>query len=266
MTASQPKMLNIIALVLLAVTTISFVFLGRWQLSRADERNAIAAEIEKGRSGPPVTLTGQTPAEQLQAWRPAQAAGVWRPEFSVLLDNRNLEGRPGLWLATPLELADGQAVLVLRGWFARPLGEQRSPVIAIDAGMQQIRGELSLRVPRLFELWGARSQPSQDLPEQWPAGALKKVQDENLDALIRLQNVDLSALSAKTGLKLLPVVLLQKNEANDGLIRNWPEPSIESEKNIGYAMQWFGFAGIAFAILIGVAWRMWCPRRVKTSA
>ncbi len=265
MTASQPKMLNIIALVLLAVATISFVLLGRWQLARAAERSTIAAEIERGRSGPPVTLTGQASADQLQAWRPAQAEGIWQPEYSLLLDNRNLDGRPGLWLATPMMLADGQSLLVLRGWFARPLGDQHAPAVQTPAGIQRVSGEISLRVPRLFELWGTRSQPEQGLPEKWPVSTPHADQTVDLDTLIRLQNVDLSQLSVKTGLKLLPVVLLQKNEVNDGLTRQWPEPSVEADKNIGYAMQWFGFAGIAFAIWLGVAWRMWRPRHKKIS-
>jgi cytochrome oxidase assembly protein ShyY1 len=263
MAANQPNKLNIIALVLLAAMMLAFVLLGRWQLSRADERHAISAAIEHGRAGPPVMLSTQTPADQLQAWRPAQVQGVWHPEYSLLLDNRNLDGRPGLWLATPLVLTDGSAVLVLRGWFARPLGQEQAPVIQTPEGMQQISGELSLRVPRLFELWGTRSEQEQDLPDGWPINGAHAGQLEKLDKLIRLQNVDLSQLRLKTGLKLLPVVLLQKNDVDDGLKRIWPEPSVDADKNVGYAMQWFGFAGIALAIWLGLAWRIWRPKRPK---
>ncbi len=261
MAANQPNKLNIIALVLLAGAMLVFVFLGRWQLSRADERHAISATIEHGRAGPPVMLSAHTPADQLQAWRPAQAEGVWRPEYSLLLDNRNLDGRPGLWLATPLVLTDGSAVLVLRGWFARPLGQEQAPVIQTPEGLQQISGELSLRVPRLFELWGSSHGPEQGLPDNWPVRVGASGQTENLGRLIRLQNVDLSQLHLKTGLKLLPVVLMQKNDVADGLQRTWPEPSVDADKNVGYAMQWFGFAGIALAIWLGLAWRIWRAKR-----
>jgi len=266
MAANRVSKLNIVALVLLATAAIGFVFLGRWQLSRAAERNAISAAIEKGRAGEPVLLSGQTPAEQLQAWRPAQAEGVWRPEFSFLLDNRNLDGRPGLWLATPLMLADGKAVLVLRGWFARPLGEALSPKIKTPQTAQMIRGELSQHVPRLFEVWTGSGRAEKGFPEGWPEKNESTGQSEQLDKLIRLQNVELSALSAQTGLQLLPVVLMQNNEVNDGLKRIWPEPSLDADKNIGYAMQWFGFAGIAVAIWLGLLWRLWRGRRRAPSA
>ena len=36
-------------------------------------------------------------------------ASQWLPQFSVLLDNRNLDGKPGYWLATPLLLDGGRA-------------------------------------------------------------------------------------------------------------------------------------------------------------
>src|SRR3546814_9213642 len=50
-------------------------------------------------------------------WHNGQATGTWLHNLTVLLDNRNLKGQPGLWVATPLQLQDdpGHAVLVLRG-------------------------------------------------------------------------------------------------------------------------------------------------------
>jgi cytochrome oxidase assembly protein ShyY1 len=71
-----------------------------------------------------------------------------------------------------------------------------------------------------------------------------------------VQNLSLSELSERSGLNLLPVVLMQTSRANDGLIRVWPEPSVDADKNIGYATQWFGFAAICLFALLVFAWRL----------
>ncbi len=259
MAASHSKLLNLTATILLAATAITCVSLGRWQLSRAEERKHIAALIEQGRLGLPVDLNARPTAEQLQPWRPAQVQGVWQPQYSLLLDNRNLEGKPGLWLATPLLLADGSAVLILRGWFARPLGEKKAPGVSTPSGLQKVSGELSLRVPRLFELWGARNETGSNLPVAWPgtySANQSSSQSEDLGSLPRLQNIDLEELSKKLGIKFLPAVVLQKDEQQDGLKRVWPEPSVDADKNYGYALQWFGFAAIAVIAWLGFAWRV----------
>ena len=51
----------------------------------------------------------------LRAYRPA---GHFRPDRQFLLDNRSHAGEPGYEVLTPLELADGRALLVDRGWVA----------------------------------------------------------------------------------------------------------------------------------------------------
>jgi len=266
MAASNTKLLNLVATLLLAVTALTCISLGRWQLSRAQERKQIAAAIQEGRAGERLNLNTDTKTEQLQPWRPAKVEGNWQPQFSLLLDNRNLDGKPGLWLATPLLLADGKAVLVLRGWFARPIGTETAPIVTNPEGVQKIEGELSLRVPRLFELWGAREHSESSLPPGWPdKNQINSSTDlkQDVNKLPRLQNIDLDELSKRTGIKFLPAVLMQKNEMDDVLKRVWPEPSIDSDKNMGYAMQWFGFAAIAVIAWLGFAWRIW--RRKKNA-
>ena len=265
MAASHTKLLNLIATALLAITATTCILLGRWQLSRADERREIAAVIERGRHAQSINLNHVAQEEVLQAWRPAEVEGLWKPEWSLLLDNRNLEGKPGLWLATPLLLADGRAVLVLRGWFARPIGSEISPKIQTPPGLQRVTGEIALRVPRLFELWGARENAQSSLPESWPAqGAPSNAADQNQETakLLRLQNIDIAELSKRLKVGFLPVVLMQTDTLEDGLKRLWPEPSVDYDKNMGYAMQWFGFAAIAVIAWLVLAWRM--VRRKKT--
>jgi surfeit locus 1 family protein len=240
-----------IAATLLAVLGVTFTSLGQWQLSRADERRGIAAAIEAGRSASPVALTGHQDASQLSDWRPAQAAGRWLPHFSLLLDNRNLDGKPGLWLATPLMLEDGSALLVLRGWAARPIGQYNAlPTIALSAETIHVSGELFSRVPQLYAI-------AQDGPLTFvesPSGVRENKLD--LNELPRRQNVLIEDLSKATGLRFLPVVLMQTNDDGIALSRQWPQPSIDAHKNTGYAMQWFIFAAIAFGAMGVLLWRL----------
>src|SRR3546814_19420015 len=87
-------------------------------------------------------------------WHNGQATGTWLHNLTVLLDNRNLKGQPGLWVATPLQLQDdpGHAVLVLRGWLERPIAGAPLPDLTPPAGEQPVRGTILHPVPRIFYL------------------------------------------------------------------------------------------------------------------
>lgn len=238
---------TIAALILLGVAVVILASLGQWQLRRSDERRAILAAIEAGRKQAPVMLTPATPSDDLTPWRVAQATGAWLPQFSVLLDNRNHEGRPGYWLATPLLLdaSSRQAVLVLRGWLPRVMPGQGEPALpATPPGPQTITGEMAERVPRMFELWSLGGQDQSALPATWPIAG---------GTLPQVQNLPLDAYARATGLHLLPVVLTQTGQPGqnsaDGLVRDWPQPPVDFQKNTSYAVQWFAFASIA-----AIAW------------
>ncbi|ARP84903.1 SURF1 family protein [Bordetella genomosp. 9] len=241
------------ALVLLGLMFALFVSLGRWQLRRADERRALLAAIENGRREPPLALSAATPPDDLRPWRPVSVHGRWREDMTVLLDNRNQNGRPGYWVATPLILEGGEgvAVLVLRGWMPRAM--QGVPAAAIPRAPdgEPIAGELVQRVPRLFELWNPGGAPADGLPAAWPLPGGPPT----------VQNLDLDAYAKATALRLLPAVVEQHAPTGDGLVREWPQPSVDYHQNAGYAMQWFGFACIAGIAFIVVAVRAARTRR-----
>ncbi len=262
------------ALVLLGAMAVGFARLGYWQLDRAAQRDAIKQSMRDGRNSAPLDLTQHVPARELVPWRPASARGVWLHEFTVLLENRNHQGRPGYWVATPLLLdqESRSAVLVLRGWMARPTqaGMPQSN-LALDTsdGEHVVSGELLERIPRLFELWSRDGGAGTSLPAKLPDPA---------QPLPRVQNLAIVDLARATGLNLLPAVLADhgpaptrtteagpssasaaKPAANTvppgQLVREWPDPPLDSDKNRGYALQWFGFAAIAAGAWLIVAWR-----------
>lgn len=240
------------ALVLLAVVAATCVSLGNWQLDRAAERDAIAHAIESGRQSAPLALDSSTPPGQFQNWRQARAEGTWLPQFTVLLENRNFNGRPGFWVATPLLLGDasGSALLVLRGWIPRPVAPGETlPDLSPPEGVQAVSGQMMERVPRLFELWSFGGTDPNTLPAGFQRADSRPP---------RVQNLDLARYADATGLKLLPVVLEQTSpEAAEpgSMIREWPLPPTDSDTNRGYALQWFSFAAIAMGAWIVIAWR-----------
>ena len=255
------------ALILLGIMAVGFTSLGNWQLDRAAQRIAIKASIQAGRDSTALTLSPATPAQDLLPWRAATAHGVWQHQLTVLLENRNFQGRPGFWVATPLiiDAAANTAVLVLRGWLPRPMrpGETMASIPA-PAGEQTVHGELLERVPRLFELWSWSDNDETQLPGKLPDPARPVPQ---------LQNLDLTAYGKASGLTLLPAVLAQAADspnaqadiaAGTQLVQEWPEPSLDSDKNHGYALQWFGFAAIAAGAWLVIAWRA-LRRKIKSS-
>jgi surfeit locus 1 family protein len=250
-----------LAIGLLIVLGLTFVSLGRWQLNRADERRAIALTIGEGRQSAAVTLTSATTIQGLSPWQSVTVSGTWLPQYSVLLDNRNLAGKPGLWLATPLRLQGQAAVLVLRGWVARPIGSYNPfPAIQTPSTPVTVDGELAARVPQLYEL-SAESPLSFVTLGSSPS---EQTHHETLDLnpLPQRQNVSLTELSEVTGLQFLPWVVMQTdNRDGQPLARSWPEPSIDADTNMGYAMQWFGFSAIAWGAVVVLLWRL--RRRAK---
>eukprot|EP01030_Chromulinospumella_sphaerica_P005789 gene5789-5664_t len=71
--------------------------------------------------------------------------GRWLPEHTVYLDNRQMQGRPGFYVVTPLLLPDEKTVvLVQRGWVARNF-QDRTQVPRIDTptGPVQVQGRVA---------------------------------------------------------------------------------------------------------------------------
>lgn len=265
---------SLLALVLLIAVAAGCFSLGMWQLGRAAERDALHDTIERGRSQAPLQLSAATRPAEFLPWRAATAQGRWLDHHTVLLENRNLGGRPGYWVATPLQLEaanNAPAVLVLRGWLPRDMQAGGAlPAIPLEPGPVRIEGELHTHVPRIFELWQWAGGVSSQLPDTLPAA-------DGTPPVV--QNLVLADYAQASGLKLLPTVLAQTGAtvamsetdaetftdsaqqpsngarqkadvptataARPSLQREWPGPSLDSDQNRGYALQWFSFCAIA---------------------
>lgn len=230
----------ITALALLSIA--GTLALGRWQLSRAAQKVAIQASMEAkaalsildGRS-----LAGHAdPALELH--RRISLRGEWIPDRTVFLDNRPMTGRTGLYVVTPMRLQDSAAVvLVQRGWVPRDfLDRSHLAKIETPPGVQDLVGRIAPPPAKLYELGDSDT------------------------GLIR-QNIDLARFAAETGLALLPVSVQQTDAASDGLLRDWPRPSVGVEKHYGYAFQWFALSSLIAILYVWfqIVRRFIYPRR-----
>lgn len=226
------------ALVVLAATLVGMAVtarLGVWQLDRAAQKESLQQALDERATLPeiaPPALAHSESDASAQHYRRIRLRGEWVAAATVFLDNRQMNGRPGFYVVTPLKLsgsAAGDTVLVQRGWVPRDqLDRTRLPPVPTPSGEVEVAGHIAPPPARLFEFSSAASGP------------------------IR-QNLDLGAFSVETGLRLLPLSLVQEgtgSAATDGLLRQWPRPAVDVHKHYGYAFQWFALCALMAGLYV----------------
>jgi surfeit locus 1 family protein len=204
--------------------------LGLWQLDRAAQKTALHDAMRARAALPPLDAaqlarSAAEAAEQLH--RRVVLEGRWQASRSVYLDNRPMQGQPGFFVVTPLLLAEGDAVLVQRGWIARDVHERtRLAPVATPDGVVRIEGLVAAGLARLYEFDAAASGP------------------------IR-QNLDVAAYAREIGLPLRPLAVLQIDGITaDGLRRQWQPEVPDVSKHHGYALQWFALSALITGLYV----------------
>ncbi len=237
MTASRPKRFWWLTLAALAAMAATFA-LGAWQMSRAAQKLALQAAIDQRQAMPRVdqqALLSPAPATQL-LHREVRLRGTWVAQHTVFLDNRQMRGKPGFYVVTPLRL-DGSdsAVLVERGWVQRNFVErEKLPPVETPPGLVELDGRMASPPGKLYEFESARQGP------------------------IR-QNIDLAQFRAETGLALLALSVRQTGGSSQGLLREWPVVASGVDKHYGYAFQWWALS--ALIAFLYVWFHFIAPRR-----
>lgn len=216
--------------------------LGRWQMGRAAQKQAIA-QAREARAAQPVLdardLQDLNESElQDLIHRRVALRGHWLAEHTVWLDNRQMQGRTGFHVYTPLQLTgSSQVVLVQRGWAPRNFMDRTAlPQIETPAGLVSVQGRL--------------------LP--WPSRVYEFAPAE--DTVIR-QNLVLEDYRRQTGLPVQAISVQQTDADDQGLLRAWPKAGSGVEKHHGYAFQWFGLSGLI--ALLYVWFQIVQPRRKR---
>lgn len=221
-----------------AVGIAATLALGAWQLDRARQKLAVQAAIDAQKALPVLDQKALLAALDKAALvhRQVVLRGQWAAERTVFLDNRQMRGKPGFYVATPLRLAGSDAaVLVQRGWAQRNFSDRAQlPPVETPGGEVEVRGRIAPPPAKLYELGAA------------PQGAIR-------------QNLDLAAFRAETGLALLEVSVQQGGAASQGLAREWPEVASGVEKHYGYVFQWWALS--ALIAILYVWFQFIAPRK-----
>jgi surfeit locus 1 family protein len=197
------------------------VRLGFWQLERLSQRRAYNALLSARLQLPPVDLETASRFDSLY-YRRTAVRGVFDFDRQVVVMARSYHGVPGVHVVTPLQLSDGKAILVERGWAPSPDANTVDLAAFSEADSVVVQG--ILRGPQPDGLVTGQTG--------WP---------------IHIRNVDPAALQHRYAYALLPLLL--RRTPQGGAIGNGLRPILQPELNNGphlsYTVQWFTFATIA---------------------
>ena len=239
------------------LTLAATVSLGRWQLSRAAQKEALQASIDAQKLKPPLTqaefLAMDRATDALH--RPVRLRGLWLTPQTVYLDNRQMHGTPGFYVLTPFALeGTEQTVMVQRGWIQRNFVD-RTQLGAVEtpAGIVEVTGLIEAPPSHLLELGTSATAPAAGASAPAAAASAPLAPTPAVEGYSPIrQNLDLEAFRAETKQPLRTDVSLQQiGAASEGLQRDWPAPALGLERHYGYAFQWFGLSAL---VVILYAW------------
>lgn len=204
--------------------------LGFWQLSRAAEKQALQNAIDERAAQPALDNASLAGASTAAEWTylPVSLHGRWLDRYTVYLDNRQMDGKPGFFVFTPLQLDDAPrtVVVVQRGWVQRNFSDRTAlPELPRVDGVVRVDGRIAPPPAKLYEF------------ESQGRGNIR-------------QNLDLDGFARESGLPLASFSVLQTGPEGDGLSRDWAPVDSGVDKHHGYAFQWFAFSGLIVILFI----------------
>jgi cytochrome oxidase assembly protein ShyY1 len=229
-------------LVLAVAFAAACILLGRWQWGRYEDRRIQAEAVTTHYGAAPVPLaavTSRIPLSEADQWLRVTATGRYAPDQQLLVRNRTLDGRPGLEVLVPFDVAGADLgatrVFVDRGWVANAEAAADLPPVPPAPG-----GDVTV------EGWLRSGEP--DLGKDLPAGLLASI---NLA----------SAAQQTGGGTVLDAYLVLDSEQPSG---SRPEPLAAPDTDLGphqaYAFQWwmtalFGFVLLGYRLRVAAAER-----------
>lgn len=205
------------------VVAATCVGLGFWQLRRLDERRTLNARILDRRSATPITIEGASRGAAAEPYLPAAARGTYDVAHEMLLYGRSLDGEPGHHVVTPLVLADGGAILIVRGWV--PFAMQTAPVPGAAPPVDDV------------EVSGSLAPDEGDGSTAPGANGIVRV-------------LDVGGIASALPYEVFPLPLQLAEQAPPqlgSLPTPVPAPELSEGPHLSYAIQWFAFAAVAVA-------------------
>lgn len=228
-----------LVLICLISTLGMFVSPGLWQLERADEKRALAQNLQLRASAAPVPLheAQQSPlfGDQMRVY----VQGHFEQDAPFLIPFQFYQGRAGYEVIMPLRLSDGTLALVSRGWLAPP------HEVVTDGGSGSQLPEIPL-IEDSSE--GLQSEDQQGEGRQWaaqlvvPAVEIPPATVVDSQWPVRLARLNTEQAGRLLGEPVYPYVLRLEADQPGVLARHWSAPPVSTRTHIAYAVQWFVIA------------------------
>ena len=226
-----------LSLLLIPVIAVC-AWLGMWQLERMHAKQAMFDQFENA----PALMLDEAMAKEMP-FAQVQASGRYETNWHLLVDNRILNGRPGVHVLTLFRPLQGPPLLVNRGWLPMPPDRSSLPEVPTSADPVVITGMLTqspsagvrLGQPdRLGDLNGPRLITYLSLPD------LEEALHEDIAAR---------------------QLLLDVNHPTGFAGRDWQPAVMRPNQHRGYAVQWFALAAAALVFWLVMVFRP--PQRAR---
>ena len=223
---------------------VAFALLGQWQLRRADEAEARAAEFARRAVAPALEVIADTDAAAGLRYQRVALRGHYVPQTQVLIDNMTHAGVVGYHVLTPFVATDGRVAVVNRGFVPAPPLRSDLPDLAVSTEERTLRGRIdALPKPGLR----LEAEPAD------VAGAVRVLSFPERPDLERAFGRRVPAYQ----------ILLDAAEPG-GYVRAWAPDDGRAERNLAYAGQWFALSVATLVAALG--WLLKSRRRAEGGA
>lgn len=217
-------------LALVVLSTLLFSRLGIWQLHRAAEKRQWLAMYQIHRHQPLISNLDQVRLP----YQRVQLLGYKHLPLTLLLDNQHYAHQFGYDVLTPLLLSNGKVVLLDHGWVPGDPSRQSLPDLT--------------NKPQALSYTGYAYYPTR---HPWVLGPGIEIKTPQM---VMIEALDLTTISHFLHKSVYPFIIRQSADSQSGYVRDWPVITGSPTRHMGYAVQWFIFAGgvIVMYILLNI--------------
>lgn len=214
---------------LLGLALFLFIYLGVWQLFRADEKKQLMRAASIFSHQDPVLFNAKK--ERPEHYQRLRIKGHFLP-FFILLDNQHDEHRFGYHVINPFMLKNQQVVLVDRGWIPGDPSRQSFPPIDLPSSTLTLVGQAYYPSKKTF--------------------ILGEIMEKKRNDTVLIESIDIALLSEFLHKSVYPFIIRLDGAEPYGFKRNWLIVSMPPYRHYAYALQWFAMAAVSIIIFIGL--------------
>jgi surfeit locus 1 family protein len=225
---------KLIPTLIFAITFCGFIVLGFWQIDRADQKNVLNSNYTDRQQEAIIVLDKNNVIDEKSSllWRKVEFEGLFINKQNIILDNQIFNQIAGFNIITPFKIKGSDSlVLINRGWHPNLKNRETLPIINEISDERILQGHIA----------------------SFPVSGIKlgKNNIETLNSQIfRFQRLDAAELNYFFSAKIMPYMIYLDPIIDKELYGNFKLPAPDSQKNYGYAFQWFAFAITLLIIFI----------------